>query len=142
MARVFSAPHAIAIVLVASLAAPAAAELRSSVYAGGFSAPLEFVQDPTDPAVQYVVEQGGLIRIVRSGVVQPWNFLDLSAAITSGGERGLLGMAFAPDYAASRRVFLNFTDLNGNTVVARFLTDSNNLAIPWSRFDLRWPSGL
>ena len=39
--------------------------LRTSVYASGFTTPVAFVQDPTDPAVQYVVEQGGRIRVVR-----------------------------------------------------------------------------
>ena len=62
-----------------------------------------FVQDPTDRDVQYVVEQGGRIRVVRNGVVLPTDFLDLSATVSTGGERELLGLAFAPNYAASGR---------------------------------------
>jgi glucose/arabinose dehydrogenase len=118
--------------------------LRSRVYASGFNFPLAFVQDPTDRTVQYVVEQGGRIRGVRSGTVLPTDFLDLTPSVLSGGERGLLGLAFAPDYAASGRLFVNFTDTSGNTVVARFHRSGNPLvADPASRFDFRWggPNG-
>jgi glucose/arabinose dehydrogenase len=119
----------------------AAAQLRSSVYVSGLTNPLEFVQHPSDPSVQYVLEQSGRIRIVQNGMLQPASFLDVSTQISSGGERGLLGLAFAPDYATSRRFYVNFTDPNGNTVVSRFKTTTNNLADPASRFDLLWPGG-
>ncbi len=117
--------------------------LRLRVYASGFTNPLAFVQDPTDRAVQFVVEQGGRIRVVRDGVVADTDFLDLRNAIVSGGEQGLLGLAFAPD-TSTRRFFVNFTDRAGNTVVARFLRSSSNplLADPLSRFDLRWSTGF
>jgi glucose/arabinose dehydrogenase len=117
--------------------------LRPRVHVAGLSSPVSFVQDPTDAAVQFVVEQGGRIRVVHDGALQPADFLDLRGAITSGGERGLLGMAFAPDYATSRRFFVNFTDQNGNTVIARFRCPSASplSADAASRFDLRWPSG-
>ena len=70
--------------------------LRSQFYASGFTAPVAFVQDPLDRNVQFVVEQAGRIRAVRNGTTQPTDFLDLRAAVLSGGERGLLGLAFAP----------------------------------------------
>jgi glucose/arabinose dehydrogenase len=109
------------------------------VFASGFSAPLEFVQDPSDRSTQYVVEQGGRIRVLRSGVLQAQDFLNLTSSVTSGGERGLLGLAFPSDYATSGRFYVNFTDLNGNTVIARFRRSSNPLvADAASRFDLRW----
>jgi glucose/arabinose dehydrogenase len=114
--------------------------LRSELYAAGFSLPVAFVQDPTNRSVQFVVEQAGRIRAVRAGVPLEPDFLDLRPAVESGGERGLLGLAFAPDYAASGRFFVNFTEARtGHTVVARFLRSSNPLvAVPASRFDLRW----
>jgi glucose/arabinose dehydrogenase len=116
-------------------------ELRAQVYAAGFTAPIAFVQDPMDPAVQYVVEQAGRIRTVRSGTVLSPDFLDIRSAVLSGGERGLLGMAFAPDYAASGRFYVNFTNTLGNTVIARFRRSSEPaVADPGSRFDLRWGS--
>src|SRR6186997_3257841 len=85
-------------VLTLSAAVPAFAQLESRVIVGGLAAPLAFVQDPTFADTRYVVQQGGRIRVVRNGQLVTPDFLDLSAAISSGGERGLLGLAFAPDY--------------------------------------------
>ncbi len=69
--------------------------------------------------------------------VLPNDFLDLRGAISSGGERGLLGMAFAPD-ANTGRLFVNFTNASGNTVVARFRRSTPLAADPATRFDLRF----
>lgn len=126
-------------------ALPAAAQtLTGRVYASGLSSPVAFIQDSTNTSRQFVVQQGGRIRVVDNGTVLSADFLDLTAAITSGGERGLLGMALAPDYATTRRFYVNFTDLAGNTVIARFVRSASNPAVAdaGSRFDLRWPSGL
>ena len=131
----------LALVTLVALAPPIHAQdrLRSRVYASGFTFPVAFVQDPTDRTVQYVVEQGGLIRVVRSGTVQSPDFLDLTRAVLSGGERGLLGMAFALDYAISGRFFVNFTNTAGHTVVARFHRSADPLVgDASSRFDFRW----
>jgi glucose/arabinose dehydrogenase len=111
--------------------------IRSQAYASGFTAPVAFVQDPLDRSVQFVVEQGGRIRVVRDGTVLANDFLDLRSTILPGGERGLLGMAFAPD-AASGRFFVNFTDRSGDTVVARFRRSNQLAADPGSRFDLKF----
>jgi glucose/arabinose dehydrogenase len=132
-----------AVFLVFGLAAfsPVQAQMRAEVFASGFDAPVAFVQDPTNPAVFFVVEQAGRIRTVRNRTVEPIDFLDLRPSVGSGGERGLLGLAFAPNYATSGRFFVNFTNRNGDTVVARFRRSSNPLvADPSSRFDLRWGS--
>jgi glucose/arabinose dehydrogenase len=93
-----------------------------------------FVQDPSDRSAQFVVEQGGRIRTVRDGAVLPTDFLNLTGSVLSGGERGLLGMAFAP----GGRFFVNFTNGSGDTVIARFRRSGDPLiADPASRFDLR-----
>ena len=70
-------------------------------------------------------------------------FLNLTAAISTGGERGLLGLALAPDYGASRRFFVNFTNRDGHTVIARFTHLPGNpfVADPASRLDFQWPDG-
>ena len=116
----------------------AEAQLRTRVYASGFVSPVLFLQDPGDRTVQYVVEQGGRIRVIRDGSVLPSDFLDLRGVISAGGERGLLGMAIAPD----GRVFVDFTNPSGHTVIARFRRSSDPLvADPGSRFDLRWGGG-
>jgi glucose/arabinose dehydrogenase len=136
--RVFVAFLAVAVVPTA-----AAAQLRAIRYASGFSLPVAFVQDPSDAAVQYVVEQGGVIRVLKDGAVQGAPFLDLRGAVLSGGERGLLGLAFPKDYGTSSRFYVNFTRVpDGHTVVARFKRSADPLvADPQSRFDLVWSTG-
>src|SRR3954452_8043589 len=126
--------------LLLAVAPSASAQLHVAPYVSGLSAPVEFVQDPTSQFVQFVVEQGGRIRVIDSGMLLATPFLDISGVISAGGERGLLGLAFAPDYGVSRRFFVNFTDPHGNTVVARFKRSVGNplVADPASRFDLRW----
>lgn len=134
-----------ATVFVTSAFQPLQAQtLQSRVYVRGLSSPVAFVQDPTNPALQFVVEQGGRIRVVQSGTVLATDFLDLRGAISSGGERGLLGMALSPDYSSTGRFYVNFTNPAGHTVVARFVraTSVPPTANPSSRFDLRWPTGL
>ena len=133
----------ICVAMVMAIAVDAFAQLHIVPYVSGLNAPVEFVQDPSSPSVQFVVEQGGRIRVIQNGALLPTPFLDVSGAISSGGERGLLGLAFSPDYAVSRRFFVNFTDTNGNTVVARFKRSIGNplVADPATRFDLRWDGG-
>jgi len=121
---------------------PAEAALRLRTYVSGFASPVAIVQDPTDPTVQFVVEQAGRIRVVRSGEVLATDFLDLRGSVLFGGERGLFSIAFPPDTAASGRFYVNFTRSNGGIVVARFQRTANPLvADPGSRFDLVWPDG-
>jgi glucose/arabinose dehydrogenase len=122
---------------------PAMAQLRATLAVSGLTRPLGFVQDPTDPTVQFVLEQAGRVRPIKGGVLQSADFVDLRGTIASGGERGLLGLAFAPDYATSGRVFVCFTDRNGHIVVARLKRSTADplRADPDSRFDLVWPDG-
>jgi len=85
----------------------------------GLSSPVLAMSPPADPRL-FVVEQPGRIRIARGGSVLPVPFLDLTGRVSSGGERGLLGLAFAPDFATSGRFFVNFTDRDGDTRVESF----------------------
>ena len=129
----------VALALLAFGVADAAAQLRTRVHASGFSQPIAIVQDPADAAVQLVVEQAGRIRVVQDGTVQAADFLDIRSVVRSGGEQGLLGLAFPPDAGLTGRFYVNFTNEAGHTVVARFRRSSNPLvADPSSRFDLRW----
>ena len=74
-----------------------------------------------------------------TAALQPADFLDITASVRSGGEQGLLGLAFPPDAGLTGRFYVNFTNDAGHTVVARFRRSSNPLvADPASRFDLRW----
>jgi glucose/arabinose dehydrogenase len=78
------------------------------------SSPVGMTTRKGDPAV-YVIEQGGQVRALRNGKLDPTPVLDISSLITSGGERGLLGIAFSPD---GRYLYLDYTDTNGDTHVA------------------------
>jgi len=117
------------------------AQLRSAVVATGLTNPVSLLVDPMDPAAFVVVEQRGTIRTLRNGVVSSAMFLDLRGQLSTGGERGLLGMAFPPDAAESRRFYINFTNPDGHTVVARYTRDAQGRVDPASRFDLVWPDG-
>ena len=77
----------------------------------------------------FVVEQGGTIAIVKAGSRQETPFLDISRIITSGGERGLLGLAFHPDYPADPRFFVDYTNGQGDTVIASFRVDPTDPAL-------------
>src|SRR5687767_2502884 len=103
-----------AVVLLLSSASVAHAQVRAEVVATGLVNPVAFVVDPGDPATFYAVEQRGTIRTVRNHTVSPDFFLDLRSSIASGGERGLLGLAFPPDAIDSRRFYVNFTDHDGH----------------------------
>ena len=117
------------------------AQLRTQVVATGFTNPVAFVVDPADPSTFYVVEQRGTIRTVRHNAVSSAFFLDLRSVISAGGERGLLGLAFPPDAATSRRFYVNFTNPDGHTVIARFTRAADGSVDLNSRLDLRWPDG-
>ena len=85
-----------------------------------FDAPLYVTAPPGDTRRVFVVEQGGKIRVVRDGKKLAQPFLDVSAKISAGGERGLLSMAFAPDYAHSGLFYVDYTDTNGNSRIVEY----------------------
>ena len=86
---------------------------------GGFDSPVYVTSAPGDPTTLYVVEQGGTIRIVRNGQIAG-TFLDIRNKVESGGEQGLLSMAFSPHYALNHLFYVSYTDRNGNSRVARY----------------------
>lgn len=103
------------------------------IYAEGFDDPVAMAHAGDDRL--FVVERGGRIRIISApGTIEATPFLDISAGISSGGERGLLGLAFHPGYAENGYFFVNYTDPDGNTVIARYSVsaDDPNLADPGS----------
>lgn len=79
-----------------------------------------------------MVEQAGTVRIVTDGRVLEPPFLDIRDRVASGGERGLLGLAFPPDHLASGRLYVDYTDRDGNSVLARYRRSSANAADPAS----------
>jgi glucose/arabinose dehydrogenase len=87
---------------------------------GRFEAPLYVTAPPGDRRRIMVVEQGGRILVVRGGRTLRAPFLDLRGIVTAGGEQGLLGLAFAPDYARSGRFYVYFTRRDGRQEVAEY----------------------
>jgi len=100
--------------------------IRLTEVAGGFAQPLFVGAAEGDPSRLFVVEQPGRIRIIKDGTLAATPFLDISDAISSGGERGLLGLAFHPDYTTNGRFFVNFTNPDGDTVIAEFRRSAAN----------------
>ncbi|MBM4266939.1 MAG: PQQ-dependent sugar dehydrogenase [Deltaproteobacteria bacterium] len=96
--------------------------------ASGLDKPLFLTSPPDDPRL-FVVEQTGRIQVLEGGGTT--TFLDLSSLVSCCGERGLLGLAFAPDYAERGRLFVNYTDRSGDTVVAEYArSEDANRASP------------
>jgi len=92
---------------------------------GTFASPLYVAQAPGDARRLFVVQQGGAIRVLRDGHLLRAPFLDLTRLVKSGGEQGLLSMAFAPDYASSGRFYVDYTDVDGNTRVVQYRRGSS-----------------
>ena len=86
----------------------------------------------------FIIEKTGRIRIFQDGQLLETPFLDIDERVGSiGNEQGLLGMAFHPNYLESGYFYVNYTDNNGNTVIARYqVTDDPTLADPDSEFVL------
>lgn len=101
-------------------------------YATGFTSAIGIEHPPSDPRL-FVVQQGGLIRVVNTnGTVNTTPFLNVTSLTTGSGERGLLGLAFHPNYATNGFFFINYTNLQGHTVIARYQvsTTDPNVANP------------
>jgi glucose/arabinose dehydrogenase len=92
---------------------------------GSFSSPI-YVTAPTgDRSRVFVVERAGRIRVVLNGKKLGTPFLDISSNVRTDGERGLLSMAFAPDYATSGLFYVYFTDKGGDIHIQQFQRSSN-----------------
>ena len=88
-------------------------------YVGGLDSPVFVTAAPGDPATLYVVEQSGTIRIVRDGKIAG-TFLDIRSLVVSGGEQGLLSMAFSPHYASNHLFYVSYTNVHGDSRVVRY----------------------
>jgi glucose/arabinose dehydrogenase len=89
--------------------------------------PVFLASPPGDNARIFVAEKGGTVKILdRNTGTLISTFINISPLVSTGSEQGLLGLAFDPQYAANRRFYLNYTDINGNSVIARFLANPVN----------------
>src|SRR5918999_6104258 len=92
---------------------PIDVSLRAVEVANGLANPLHLTA-PAGDARLFVVEQPGRIRIVQGGRLLERAFLDITSKVASGGERGLLGLAFHPSYATNGFFYVYYTNRNGD----------------------------
>ncbi len=97
-------------------------ELNFVPVANGLERPLHITHAGDGKGRLFIVEQPGRIKIFNNGTLQPSPFLDISDRVSCCGERGLLSMAFPPNFAAKGYFYVNYTNAAGNTVVSRFST--------------------
>lgn len=117
--------------LLAGWATAQTAEIRLVPVATGITNATAIESPPDGSNRLFVLEQRGRIRVVKNGAVLPAPFLDFSQRVSSGGERGLLGLAFPPGYAEKRYFYIHYTDPQGNTALSRLrVTDDPDRANP------------
>jgi glucose/arabinose dehydrogenase len=100
---------------------------------GRFDEPVYVTGAPGFPKLLFVVEQSGRVEVLRGGRRLGRPFLDISGLVSYGGERGLLSIAFPPDYPRSRRFYVYYTDKRGNIRVDEFKRRSATRAARGSR---------
>ncbi len=108
--------------LIAPIRATAVTPLTTVRVAQGLSLPLFVTHVPGDFGRVFIVEKTGRIKILnlQTGLVLGTAYLDVSSLISTSGERGLLGLAFHPNYASNGFFYVNYTDTSGDTVIARY----------------------
>src|SRR3989337_3904482 len=104
---------------------------KSSVPSGletvatGLNFPLYLTTAPSDDNRLFIVEKGGLISIIKNGTLLETPFLDIHRLVSTGGEQGLLGLAFDPGYATNGRFYVSYTDTSGDSKIVRYRVSGN-----------------
>lgn len=99
----------------------------------GFNQPVEIKAAPGFPRLMFVVEQEGKVRVIRNGRKLTRPFLNIKSRVQSGGERGLLSIAFPPNYSKSKLFYVYYTDDTGDIKVDEFRRRSPTVARPNTR---------
>jgi glucose/arabinose dehydrogenase len=108
------------------LAAPTDAHIKLGLKASGLSKPV-FVTSARDGTGRlFIVEQTGRIRILKDGHVLATPFLNISSEVSGATEQGLLGLAFHPSFKTNRKLYVNFTNRSGDTVVREYRASASN----------------
>lgn len=98
-------------------------EIDFTLLADGFDQPLKVTGAGDGSGRIFVAEKTGTLRVVRDGEVASQPFLDLRGRVSTDSERGLLGVAFTPDFAASGVLYVSYTDTSGTSILSRFDSD-------------------
>jgi len=118
----------IAAFLLLAVTAPSAGALGTSRVASGLALPVYATAAPGDPRL-FIVEQHGVIRILIGGQLRTTPFLDIDSLIVDPSqfdERGLLGLAFHPDFPESAFIFVDYVSNANKTVIARYPISATN----------------
>ena len=99
--------------------------ITTELVAEGFTNPVLVTSPPDDPRLFIVDQISAKIWIIKNGQVLPTPFLDIDAKVSGTGERGLLGLAFHPNYSGNHWFYVNYTDNFGNTVIERYAASEN-----------------
>lgn len=117
------------VILFASFCAPGAhageQALTTELVAGNLSSPIEVTHAPGDFHRVFVLERAGYVRIIKDGVLLPTPFLDIHTLVDTASERGLLGIAFHPNYAANGYFYVRYNNQSTQTVIARYSVTGN-----------------
>ncbi len=113
--------------VVRLIAGSAPGTLGTAGLSGSFSAPVAIGTFPGDADRLFVAQHGGKVRLVVDDLVRPTAFLDVAPfGLSSGGERGLLSVVAAPDYASSGRVYVYYTDSGGDIRIEEFTRSASD----------------
>jgi len=106
---------------------PAPYTMRLQPFLSGFSAPVFMTSARDGTNRLFIVQQGGIIRLVQPGSTTPTDFINITSRVLSGGERGLLGLAFHPQFTTNGRFYVNYTrQTDGATIIAEYTTTTGN----------------
>ena len=119
-------------------AALVARQVNVKLITGGLSSPAGVVNAGDGTGRLFVIQQGGTVRVVKDNVLLSGNFLDIrgvSGGLQSGGEQGLLGLAFHPSFETNRKLFAYFNNGAGNIVLAEFTANAAGTGVAVGTFD-------
>jgi len=97
--------------------------LRFDTAYSGLNQPIDITNAGDGSDRLFVVERPGRIRIIENGILLPDNFLDITSKVSTNSERGLLGLAFHPQYQDSGYFYVHYSDIHGDTQISRFKRD-------------------
>src|SRR5262249_26712064 len=114
-----------------------ALEIQTVQVASGIPAPTDIQNAGDGTGRLFLVQQNGMVRILKNGALLPAPFLDIRTKTRVVSERGLRGLAFPPGFTQKQRFYVDYTDLNGDTIIAQSRVTSNaDLADPASEIVL------
>lgn len=115
-----AAPH----VEPLAVSTPTTYSISLQLIATGLNSPVDVTHAGDGSGRLFVVEQAGRIRVIKNGALLAQPFLDISAQVSCCGERGLLSVAFDPNYAANGTFYVDYTNTAGNTNVERYVVSN------------------